>query len=88
MKKIIYTIVIIFILGVAPSVSAQNGAKFAIEQTPAANPASIMQILMLPQGAPIDKCILPQKDAVTDECNKLINTEEPIDQMMLKKMIN
>lgn len=50
----------------------------------AASPSSIMQILMSPAGAPIDRCLIPQKPPEAQKCRAFFNIDEDVLQNLLK----
>lgn len=53
-----------------------------------ASPASIMQILMMPDGSPIDRCLIPTMPLEEEKCRSFHNIDEDVLQNLFQSYKN
>jgi len=66
---------IFFGLCFASLTQAQNEAMAEVNKKVAADPSKVMQVLMQPAGAPIDRCLVPENAPAVEKCRAFFNVD-------------
>ena len=86
MKRIVKgTVIMAIVLGLfLPSIvlAQKEDSKPKQNIEFAARPASVMQVLMMPAGTPIDKCLVPRTEEERRECQSILDLENSLKNLM------